>query len=200
MTKLSPTQSEILAAAAASDDATTIALDDAKSAVAGLIKRGLLTSIPRPDGPSRLMITAAGKAFVAAAQAADAEPAAARVDQPARPPARRPATIIAISRLAEREPCVVVGPSPSAKDGDTAAPVATVALSDPPKGKIGALVCLLRQESGTTIEAMMSATGWQAHSVRGALSGAIKKGLGLEVISQKTDVGRVYRIASGEAA
>ena len=38
-------------------------------------------------------------------------------------------------------------------------------------------------------------TGWQAHSVRGALSGALKKKLGLIIISAKTEAGRVYRIA-----
>jgi hypothetical protein len=43
---------------------------------------------------------------------------------------------------------------------------------------------------------MQSATGWQAHSVRGAISGALKKKLGLEVTSEKIDGrGRVYRIA-----
>jgi hypothetical protein len=41
---------------------------------------------------------------------------------------------------------------------------------------------------------MMQATGWQAHSVRGALSGALKKKLALAVISTKTEAGRVYRI------
>jgi Protein of unknown function (DUF3489) len=45
---------------------------------------------------------------------------------------------------------------------------------------------------------MMQATGWQAHSVRGALSGALKKKLGLTVSSDKTDSGRVYRVAPAE--
>jgi len=63
-----------------------------------------------------------------------------------------------------------------------------------PKGKIGALIDLLRQSEGTTLDAMMAATGWQAHSVRGALSGAIKKKLALAVISEKTEAGRRYLI------
>jgi hypothetical protein len=63
-----------------------------------------------------------------------------------------------------------------------------------PKGKIGALVALLRRPEGATIEAMMAATGWQPHSVRGALSGSVKKGLSLTVGSEKTDGVRVYRI------
>ena len=68
-----------------------------------------------------------------------------------------------------------------------------------PKGKIAILLGLLRQSNGATIEAMMAATGWQAHSVRGAMSGSIKRALGIPVISEKTDAGRVYRIAETAA-
>jgi hypothetical protein len=67
----------------------------------------------------------------------------------------------------------------------------------PPKvatGKIAILVGLLRQPGGATLEAMMAATGWQAHSVRGAISGSIKKALGLAVVSEKIDGARTYRI------
>ena len=41
---------------------------------------------------------------------------------------------------------------------------------------------------------MAAATNWQAHSVRGAMSGALKKKLGLAIHSQKTDGVRMYRI------
>ena len=77
---------------------------------------------------------------------------------------------------------------------------AAVSVSMEPRGKIGLLVCMLRQKDGATIDAMMSATGWQAHSIRGAMSGSVKKALGLNVISAKTDAGRVYRIVAGSAA
>ncbi len=69
-----------------------------------------------------------------------------------------------------------------------------------PKGKIGILVEMLRRADGVSIQAMMAATGWQAHSVRGAISGSIKKALGLNVLSEKTDAGRFYRIAPGTEA
>src|SRR5277367_5937537 len=66
-------------------------------------------------------------------------------------------------------------------------PTHAVTVPAAPKGKIEMLVGLLRQEGGATIEAMSVATGWQIHSVRGAISGAIKKKLGLTVTSEKTD-------------
>lgn len=62
-----------------------------------------------------------------------------------------------------------------------------------PKGKLAALVELLKRD-GATIEQMTMATGWQAHSVRGAISGSIKKALGLTVVSEKVDGVRTYRI------
>jgi hypothetical protein len=41
---------------------------------------------------------------------------------------------------------------------------------------------------------MTTATGWQAHSVRGVMSGVIKKKLGLDIVSEKLNGGRIYRI------
>ena len=57
------------------------------------------------------------------------------------------------------------------------------------------LVDLLRRKGGATIAEVMKATGWQPHSVRGAISGNLKKKLGLAVVSDKVEGrGRVYRI------
>ncbi len=54
---------------------------------------------------------------------------------------------------------------------------------------------MMRQPKGTTIAELMEVTGWQAHSVRGILSGVIKKRLGLPLISELTaDGSRHYRI------
>ena len=64
------------------------------------------------------------------------------------------------------------------------------------QGKLASLAGLLQRPGGATLEAMMQATGWQAHSVRGAISGALKKTRGLAIISEKTVAGRVYRIAA----
>ncbi len=58
------------------------------------------------------------------------------------------------------------------------------------------LIEMLRRPDGATIQQMSAKTGWQAHSVRGAISGALKKKLGLAVTSERVgDRGRVYRIA-----
>jgi len=56
------------------------------------------------------------------------------------------------------------------------------------------VIDLLRRSQGASIEEMMKATGWQAHSVRGVMSGALKKKLGLTITSAKEKRGRIYRI------
>jgi hypothetical protein len=61
--------------------------------------------------------------------------------------------------------------------------------------KLGLLIETLRRPVGATIAEMIEATGWQAHSIRGAISGALKKKLSLEITSEAIeDRGRVYRL------
>ena len=81
-----------------------------------------------------------------------------------------------------------------------AEPVAPSTTAAPaPTGKLATLVALLRREQGATIADMTAATGWQAHSVRGAIAGSLKKKLALTVSSAKADGVRTYRIAEPAA-
>ena len=57
------------------------------------------------------------------------------------------------------------------------------------------LITLMQRRSGATIADIIAATGWKAHSVRGAISGVLKKKLGLAISSEKVERGRIYRIA-----
>ena len=65
-----------------------------------------------------------------------------------------------------------------------------------PKTKLAQLEAMLRRPNGATIEQISKSLVWQAHSVRGAMSGTLKKKQGLTITNEKTDDGRrLYRIA-----
>ena len=62
------------------------------------------------------------------------------------------------------------------------------------------IIAMLRAPAGTTVAAIMTATDWQQHSVRGFLAGVVRKKLGLNLVSEQTAKGRVYRIQDGKAS
>jgi hypothetical protein len=78
--------------------------------------------------------------------------------------------------------------SKGAKSKETRTP-----RTDSKKAKV---LALLGRKEGASLEQMMKATGWQAHSVRGFLSGSLGKKMGLTITNEKVESGqRIYRLA-----
>jgi hypothetical protein len=59
---------------------------------------------------------------------------------------------------------------------------------------------MLRTPAGATIASLVIATKWQPHSVRGFLAGVVRKKFGLNLVSEQSDKGRIYRIRDGKAS
>ena len=59
------------------------------------------------------------------------------------------------------------------------------------------IIAMLQSPTGTTVAAIMKATGWQRHSVRGFLAGVVRKRLKLKLASNKVNGNRIYQIAGG---
>ena len=90
-------------------------------------------------------------------------------------------------------------PMKSVKSKSSKRPVLVIAASGTvaktrPGSKSAQVVAMLQDRAGTTIAAIMAATGWQQHSVRGFLAGVVRKKLGLNLVSEPRESGRVYRI------
>jgi hypothetical protein len=203
MAKLTDTQLMILAAAANRDDGSILPLprtskldpETADAVVNDLLKKKLGAERPavgpaaiRREGdagqPITLAITPAGRRAIAADpgkpptgdDAKAKESKKSRTGTPSCSKARRHAARTSGGR--------------KAKGGKAAASPAARAGS-----KQARLVELLRHAKGASIAEMVKATGWQAHSVRGVMSGVLKKRLGLTITSTKEERGRVYRVA-----
>ncbi len=69
-----------------------------------------------------------------------------------------------------------------------------------PFTKHARIIAMLRLPAGATIAAIMTATEWQQHSVRGFLAGVIRKKLGLNLVSEQTNKGRVDRIKDAKGS
>jgi hypothetical protein len=93
----------------------------------------------------------------------------------------------AIAKLPLMESAGKSGPTNTASKGKPAARR---------ESKQTQVIAMLRRPRGASLDEIVKATGWQRHTVRGAISGAIKKKLGRKVLSEKCDDGaRAYRIA-----
>lgn len=95
------------------------------------------------------------------------------------------------------EPVVARAVTEPRKEGAEAAPRSGVEAPKPGRAntKQAQIIALLQRPEGATVAEIATATGWQAHTVRGAISGALKKKLRLAISTAKEDGrGSVYRI------
>ncbi len=193
MPKLSDTQLVILSAAAKRRDGTVLPLPRslkvnkaaATTVLKSLLKKGLVAERPAAADATHWRETRDGGRTAHVITDAGLQAIGVEVDRKTtRQPPSTKAQPKQRSRRAERKP------SGSKRKGRTPPPAVR------PGTKQALLIDLLKRKTGATIEEIVEATGWQAHSVRGAISGALKKKLGLAVTSERVgDRGRVYRIA-----
>jgi len=193
MARLTDTQLVILAAAANRGDRAVLPLPKSlkingaavTNTLDGLRKKGLLEEKPAPreavvsrngeDGRRMtLVITDAGLQAITGGPASESS---------------RPDTSVKLRTKKSRS---LAGPKAAASKSKAEGSPTTVR----PGTKQALLIDLLKRKDGASIDEAVEALGWQAHSIRGAISGALKKKLGLAVSAEKVDGrGRVYRIA-----
>ena len=192
MHKLSDSQLVVLSTASQRPDGCVfpITLKLKGNAIGNVLKsllaKGLLEEVPgladdtlwRYDDGAPLTLKASPAAYRHLGIDAEVIPAADNVPASDRPPGKRK----------------------PAKAAQTAAPVE--ADTKPRKehtvrkdSKQAQLIAMLKRAKGATIAEIVEALEWLPHTVRGAIAGALKKKLGLDVVSEKSDKrGRVYRI------
>lgn len=188
MPKLTDTQLVILSAAVQRDDGAALPLPGsltlnkgaATSVLKGLIKKGLIAERPTLAGAEVWRESDDGQCMMLAVTDAGLN-AIGIVPKSAVQASPASKTTVRAGSPAKRSKTTSAG---------RAAPVAK------PGTKQALLIDLLKRKTGATIDEVVEATGWQAHSVRGAISGTLKKKLDLDVTSKKVNGrGRVYRIA-----
>ncbi len=194
MPKLTDTQLVILSAAARRQDGAVLPLPRslkvnkaaATTVLKGLLKKGLVAERPAAADEAHWRDTRDGGRM--ALVIADTGLQVIGVDVDRKTSKQSSSTK---ARPKQRSRCAEPKPSGSKPKGKTSSPAVR------PGTKQALLIDLLTRKKGATIEEIVAATGWQPHSVRGAISGTLKKKLGLAVTSEKPGDGpRRYRIAA----
>ena len=186
MTQLSDTQAIILSAAAQRPERIALPLPDslrggaAAKVVSTMIAKGLLQEVEVNARRGELVWRETGDGHGTTLVATDVGLAAIGIE-----PDESETTPASATEAPQQYP------EPH-RDADAAQSTRTPRAGT----KQAALIAMLRAPEGATIEEITTATGWQAHTVRGAIAGALKKKLGLDVTSEKVEGrGRIYRIA-----
>ena len=187
MTKLSDTQAIILSAAAQREDRIALPLPEslrggaAAKVVGAMLAKGFLEEVDADLRKDEPVWRETGDGHGVTLVATDAGLAAIGIETEDANPAPAGATDAPFEELAS--------------DTATGAESAPKARTPREGTKQATLIAMLRAPDGATIEEIMAATGWQSHTVRGAMAGALKKKLRLQVTSEKVDGrGRVYRL------
>jgi Protein of unknown function (DUF3489) len=206
MTKLSDTQAVILSAASQRDDLSVLPLPEtlrikggAVAKVLGSLKaKGLIAhqGAPRGDDPPPLRITRAGLEAIGVeteddapegAPPADTGSMTADADSPAGVPAPA-AEADGVKKRAKSKPARGKKVSTTARASREPEPAGEPSAQLTPRSgtKQAQMIEMLRRPEGATVEQIAAATGWQHHTIRGAISGALKKKLGLTVEATRT--------------
>ena len=210
--KLSDAQLVVLSAACQRPDRNVLPLPErmkggaAQKIVASLIGKGLIEEVAaRPNEPvwcdgedggrTTLRVTNATlqalgivpEDRVEVQPAKESEPVPAAVDEEADTPAQAARAGGQANDRADE---------PAKPEAPLTTPAAGQVRNTRPDTKQAQLVAMLQQPEGASLDEIVAATGWQTHTVRGAIAGALKKKLGLTVTSDKIGGrGRVYRVA-----
>jgi Protein of unknown function (DUF3489) len=207
---LSDTQLLILSAASQrTDHAATLPANlkgsAANKVIDRLLKQKLLQELHAKDDmpvwrrgddnrPYTLRITNAGLKAIEVEDVADA---------PDNKATAGPDEATAAKAPAETKPSKRPGQAKQSSAKKVAAPSAKTTKASPGRRNSGSkhdqIVTLLRQPGGATLEALVKATGWQKHSVRGFLAGTVRKKLKLPLLSLKIEGIRTYRVGASKA-
>ena len=208
MTQLSDTQLVILSKAAEHPERIALPLPArlkggaVKIVVGSLIKRGLLEEVDAKvrKGESVWRETSSGHGVTlaitdAGLAAIGIEPVSAKPKASPKASAGKASTNLP-QAAAGAKTAKAPTTTPLAQKGATKAPAGATERLPREGTKQATMIAMLQRESGATIAEIVEATGWQQHTVRGAFAGALKKKLGLTIVSGKVDKrGRVYRIS-----